>query len=70
MAEAIDYSIFVARSEDGLAQMSLAIDGIDCAACMPIIETATEGEPHYAWPKCSTCYRNWESCECEGGTSA
>lgn len=19
--------------------------------CMPIIETATEGEPHYGWPK-------------------
>lgn len=38
MAEAIDYSIFVARAEDGLAQMSLAIDGIDCAACIAEIE--------------------------------
>ncbi|MCG5235580.1 heavy metal translocating P-type ATPase [Xanthobacter oligotrophicus] len=45
MAEAIDYSIFVARSEDGLAQMSLAVDGIDCAACIAEIEDGVKALP-------------------------
>ncbi|MET3356264.1 UNVERIFIED_ORG: Cu2+-exporting ATPase [Xanthobacter viscosus] len=45
MAEAIDYSVFVARSEDGLAQMSLAVDGIDCAACIAEIEDGVKALP-------------------------
>ncbi len=38
MAQAIDYSIFMAKDADGHAQMSLAVDGIDCAACISDIE--------------------------------
>ena len=45
MSEAIDYSIFVGTSEDGLAQMSLAIDGIDCAACIGEIENGVKALP-------------------------
>ncbi|MFS8037320.1 heavy metal translocating P-type ATPase [Xanthobacter sp. AM11] len=45
MTEAIDYSIFVARAEDGLAQMSLAVDGIDCAACIADIENGVKALP-------------------------
>jgi len=45
MAEAIDYSIFVATSDDGLSQMSLAVDGIDCAACIADIESGVKSLP-------------------------
>ncbi|MDQ0505322.1 heavy metal translocating P-type ATPase [Xanthobacter agilis] len=45
MTEAADYSIFVARGEDGLSQMSLAIDGIDCAACIADIEDGVKSLP-------------------------
>ncbi|WP_341989356.1 heavy metal translocating P-type ATPase [Azorhizobium sp. AG788] len=38
MAQAVDYSIFVATEADGRSQMSLAVDGIDCAACISDIE--------------------------------
>jgi len=45
MAEAVDYSIFVAKDDDGLSQMSLAIDGIDCAACISDIEDGVMALP-------------------------
>ncbi|WP_238119754.1 MULTISPECIES: heavy metal translocating P-type ATPase [unclassified Xanthobacter] len=45
MAEAVDYSIFVAKDDDGLSQMSLAIDGIDCAACIADIEQGVKALP-------------------------
>ncbi|WP_454915341.1 heavy metal translocating P-type ATPase [Xanthobacter sediminis] len=45
MTEAVDYSIFVARDDDGLSQMSLAIDGIDCAACITDIESGVKSLP-------------------------
>ncbi len=45
MAEAVDYSIFVAKGDDGLSQMSLAIDGIDCAACISDIENGVQSLP-------------------------
>ncbi|GGF81052.1 nitrogen fixation protein FixI [Azorhizobium oxalatiphilum] len=38
MSQAIDYSIFMAREADGTARMSLAVDGIDSAACISDIE--------------------------------
>ncbi len=45
MTEAVDYSIFVAKGDDGLSQMSLAIDGIDCAACISDIEDGVGSLP-------------------------
>ena len=45
MAEAIDYSIFVTTSDEGVSQMSLAVDGIDCAACIAEIETGIMALP-------------------------
>ncbi|WP_051356576.1 heavy metal translocating P-type ATPase [Azorhizobium doebereinerae] len=45
MAQAVDYSIFMAREADGRSQMSLAIDGIDCAACISDIENGVLALP-------------------------
>ncbi|WP_243373369.1 heavy metal translocating P-type ATPase [Microvirga solisilvae] len=38
MPEALDLSIFVKRQDDGTAHLDLAIEGIDCAACIDEIE--------------------------------
>ncbi len=38
MAEALDLSIFVKRQDDGTAHLDLAVEGIDCAACIDEIE--------------------------------
>ncbi|WP_445502934.1 heavy metal translocating P-type ATPase [Microvirga sp. G4-2] len=38
MAEPLDLSIFVKRQDDGTAHLDLAIEGIDCAACIDEIE--------------------------------
>ncbi|MFG1359819.1 heavy metal translocating P-type ATPase [Xanthobacter pseudotagetidis] len=45
MSQAADYSMFVAKGEDGLPQMSLAVDGIDCAACIGDIENGVRALP-------------------------
>ncbi|MGU3494588.1 heavy metal translocating P-type ATPase [Xanthobacteraceae bacterium A53D] len=42
---AIDYSIFLAREADGKASMSLAVDGIDNAACIADIENGVLSLP-------------------------
>jgi Cu2+-exporting ATPase len=41
---ATDFSTFV-RHKDGLAAMDLAVDGIQCAACMTTIEKGLRNEP-------------------------
>jgi Cu2+-exporting ATPase len=38
MTEALDLSIFVRRQDDGTSHLDLAIEGIDCAACIDEIE--------------------------------
>ncbi|MEE1613293.1 heavy metal translocating P-type ATPase [Microvirga sp. CF3016] len=38
MTEALDLSIFVKRQDDGTSHLDLAIEGIDCAACIDEIE--------------------------------
>jgi Cu2+-exporting ATPase len=38
MAETLDLSIFVRRQDDGTSHLDLAIEGIDCAACIGEIE--------------------------------
>jgi Cu2+-exporting ATPase len=38
MAETLDLSIFVKRQDDGTAHLDLAVEGIDCAACIGEIE--------------------------------
>jgi len=38
MAETLDLSVFVKRQDDGTAHLDLAIEGIDCAACIDEIE--------------------------------
>ena len=38
MTETLDLSIFVRRQGDGTAQLDLAVEGIDCAACIDEIE--------------------------------
>ena len=38
MAETLDLSVFVKRQDDGMAHLDLAIEGIDCAACIDEIE--------------------------------
>ncbi|PVE22100.1 cadmium-translocating P-type ATPase [Microvirga sp. KLBC 81] len=38
MAEILDLSVFVKRQDDGTAHLDLAIEGIDCAACIDEIE--------------------------------
>jgi len=38
MAETLDLSIYVTRQGDGTAHLDLAIEGIDCAACIDEIE--------------------------------
>ena len=43
-----DLSLFVQPLADGLARLDLAVDGITCAACMPIIETGLQREPGIA----------------------
>jgi len=45
MTEAVDYSVFLARDAEGHAQMSLAVDGIDCAACILDIENGVKDLP-------------------------
>ncbi|MGO4705911.1 heavy metal translocating P-type ATPase [Microvirga sp. 2MCAF38] len=39
MAETLDLSIFVKHEDNGTAHLDLAIEGIDCAACIDEIET-------------------------------
>jgi Cu2+-exporting ATPase len=41
---ASDLSIFVQPLGDGISRLDLAVDGITCAACMPIIETGLARE--------------------------
>ena len=38
MAETLDLSIFVKRQDDGTSHLDLAVEGIDCAACIGEIE--------------------------------
>jgi len=38
MAETLDLSVFVKRRDDGTAHLDLAVEGIDCAACIDEIE--------------------------------
>lgn len=38
MAETLDLSVFVKRQDDGTSHLDLAIEGIDCAACIDEIE--------------------------------
>lgn len=38
MSESLDLSVFVKRQDDGTAHLDLAIEGIDCAACIDEIE--------------------------------
>lgn len=38
MAESVDLSVFVKHQDDGTAHLDLAIEGIDCAACIDEIE--------------------------------
>ena len=38
MTETLDLSIFVKRQDDGTAHLDLAVEGIDCAACIDEIE--------------------------------
>jgi len=38
MAEALDLSVYVKHQDDGTAHIDLAIEGIDCAACIDEIE--------------------------------
>ncbi|HZW47282.1 MAG TPA: heavy metal translocating P-type ATPase [Microvirga sp.] len=38
MAQALDLSVFVKRQDDGTLHLDLAIEGIDCAACIDEIE--------------------------------
>ncbi|MGL4286251.1 MAG: hypothetical protein ACRCVA_07905, partial [Phreatobacter sp.] len=40
-----DLSLFVQPLDGGLARLDLAVDGITCAACMPIIEAGLRREP-------------------------
>jgi Cu2+-exporting ATPase len=42
---ATDLSLFVERLGNGNARLDLAIDGITCAACMPVIEQGLRGLP-------------------------
>lgn len=45
MAETLDLSIFVRRQENGLSHLDLAIEGIDCAACIDEIEGGLQKLP-------------------------
>ena len=45
LREAIDFSSFVRTAEAGRASMDLAIDGVDCAACMEDIEGSMRAVP-------------------------
>jgi len=38
MAETLDLSVYVKRQDDGTAHLDLAVEGIDCAACIGEIE--------------------------------
>jgi Cu2+-exporting ATPase len=38
LAETLDLSIYVKRQDDGTARLDLAVEGIDCAACIDEIE--------------------------------
>jgi hypothetical protein len=38
VAETLDLSIYVKRQDDGTAHLDLAVEGIDCAACIDEIE--------------------------------
>jgi Cu2+-exporting ATPase len=46
--EATDLSLFVEPLGGGLARMDFAVDGITCAACMPVIEQGLAREPGIA----------------------
>lgn len=43
--EATDLSLFVEPLGEGRARMDFAVDGITCAACMPVIEQGLKREP-------------------------
>lgn len=43
--EATDLSLFIEPLGDGRARMDFAVDGITCAACMPVIEQGLKREP-------------------------
>ncbi|MFC4175013.1 heavy metal translocating P-type ATPase [Microvirga sp. GCM10011540] len=45
MSETIDLSVFVKRQDDGTAHLDLAVEGIDCAACIDEIEDGLERLP-------------------------
>ena len=45
MAEALDLSRFVERSENGNAQMTLAVEGVGCAGCIRKIEVGLKKLP-------------------------
>jgi len=45
MAEALDLSVYVKRQDDGTAHLDLAIEGIDCAACIDEIEGGLQRLP-------------------------
>src|SRR3712207_5494836 len=45
MTEALDLSVFVKRQDDGAAHLDLAVEGIDCAACIDQIEGGLQHLP-------------------------
>ncbi len=45
MAETLDLSMFIARDADGAPRLTLAVEGIDCAACIDEIESAMRAIP-------------------------
>ena len=62
-------------TDDEFATIAKVAEAVTAAGggCAPQMFLATDGEPSdfdHMWPECSTCYRNWGSCECEGGPSA
>ena len=48
MSETVDFSHWTRRAADGVAEIDLAIDGIDCAACLDEIEGALKPLPGVA----------------------
>ncbi|MET0528826.1 MAG: heavy metal translocating P-type ATPase, partial [Microvirga sp.] len=45
MTEAPDLSIFIKRQDDGTAHLDLAVEGVDCAACIDQIERGLQHLP-------------------------
>jgi Cu2+-exporting ATPase len=45
MADTLDLSLYVKRQDDGTAHLDLAIEGIDCAACIDEIESGLQHLP-------------------------